>query len=85
MKATETKTGVAVEILKLLEKEPKITPALMETMLPHYTRGSIKAALHYLTSLGHVSTLARGLYVITDLGKCVLRQLLDQSSRRTEA
>ena len=83
MKSTQAKTGVAVEILKLLDNEPKITPALMEAMLP-YSGGTIKAALHYLSSLGHVSTIARGLYVITELGTCVLRQLSSQSSGGTK-
>lgn len=79
MKHTQEKAGVAVEILKLLENEPKITPALMEAMLPH-SGGTIKAALHYLVSLGHVKTIARGLYVITDIGTCVLHHLSSQSS-----
>ena len=78
MKSTEEKTGVAVEILKLLQEEPKQSPAMMDSKLPHKI-GSIKAALHYLTSLGHVSKLARGLYVISELGTCVLRHLLEQS------
>ena len=81
MKSTETKTGVAVEILKLLQEEAKQSPAMMDSKLPH-SIGSIKVALHYLTSLGHVSKVARGLYVITEIGTCVLRQLLDQRSRR---
>ncbi len=83
MKPTQTKTGVAVEILKILNTDPKQSPEMLDHNLP-YSRGSIKAALHYLSSLGHVSTVARGFYVITELGECVLRHLSSPSSGGTE-
>ncbi len=79
MKYAKAGTGVAVEVLKLLDEETKQSPGMMDDKLP-YAIGSIKAALHYLLSLGHVSRVARGLYVITELGTYVLHQL----SRRSE-
>ena len=68
---TEELSTVATDILKLLEKEPRLTPKMMEEQLT-YGRASIKSSIVTLKQLNLVRRIAQGLYEITELGILVL-------------
>ena len=68
---TKDLSTVAKDILKLLEKEPRLTPKMMEGQLA-YGRASIKSSIVTLKQLKLVRRIAQGLYEITDLGVLVL-------------
>ena len=69
--------GVALEILKFLETSPRQSPQSMAQSLP-YGVSSIKSSLVTLLDLGHVGRLAHGLYEVTESGKHVLHQQLNE-------
>ena len=68
----ESSLGPSLEILKLLNSEPRHTIKSMMKKLD-LSRSSIKMALLSMTNTRLVKTEAKGLYVITDLGREVLR------------
>ena len=68
----ENSLGTSLEILKLLDSEPRHTIKSMMKKLS-LSRSSIKMALLSMTNTRLVKTEAKGLYVITDLGREVLR------------
>lgn len=74
--------GVALEILKLLEKLPRQSPQSMARALP-YGVSSIKVSLVTLLDLGHVNRVVHGLYEITESGKRVLHQQLNVKEAET--
>ena len=73
---TNSQMGVSLEILKLLEHEPRQTPDFIETKL-EYRISSVKTALVYLADMNLVKRVSHGLYVITELGKYVLHHPLN--------
>ena len=73
---TNTQMGVCLEILSLLEKEPRQSPDLIEERL-EYSLSSVSTALVYLKDMSLVKRVSRGLYVITELGKYVLHHPLN--------
>jgi len=65
---------VAKEILKIIAENPRITPfeiSKKAEMSAQYTRNTLRV----LTELQLVKTPVRGVYLITDLGKCLLSHL----------
>ena len=64
---------VAIDILKAIEQTPRITPLEISKKLKISTQ-YIRNILAILTELGLVETPARGVYVLTNLGKQVLEQ-----------
>ena len=70
--AYETSLGTSLEILKLLNSEPRHSIISMMEKLD-LSRSSIKMALLSMTNTRLVKTEAKGLYVITDLGREVLK------------
>ena len=73
---TNSQMGVCLEILNLLEKEPRQSPDLIEESL-EYSLSSVSTALVYLKDMNLVKRVSRGLYIITDLGKYVLHHPLN--------
>ena len=69
----ETSLGTSLEILKLLDSEPRHTIKSMMKKLD-LSRSSIKLALLSMTNTRLVKTEAKGLYVITDLGRKALKE-----------
>lgn len=64
---------VALEALKLVKENPRLTPAEISNRIkksPQYTRN----VLAVLQELGLVTTPVRGVYLITELGKSVLKE-----------
>lgn len=62
---------VAIEILKIVQENPRITPAEISQKMGisvQYTRNTLRV----LSELELVATAVRGIYLITDLGKTVL-------------
>ncbi|MDW8022787.1 MAG: winged helix-turn-helix transcriptional regulator [Nitrososphaerota archaeon] len=65
---------VAIEILKTIEQNPRITPLEMSKKLGinlQYIRNTLRT----LTELKLVETPARGVYVLTELGRYILKQI----------
>ena len=69
----ENSLGTSLEILKLLDSEPRHTIKSMMKKLD-LSRSSIKMALLSMTNTRLVKTEAKGLYVITDLGRKALKE-----------
>lgn len=65
--------GVALEILKLLEREPRQSPQTIALKIPNGL-SSIKTALVTLSDTGLVIPIAHGVYEITDLGRLILKE-----------
>jgi len=64
---------IAIEILRVIEQNPRITPLEISrklTISTQYVRNTVRI----LTELGLVETPVRGVYVVTDLGKYVLNK-----------
>jgi len=64
---------VAIDILKAVEQTPRITPLEISKKLKISTQ-YIRNILVILVELGLVETPARGVYILTNLGKQVLEQ-----------
>ena len=71
--AYESSLGTSREILKLLNLEPRHTIISMMEKL-NLSRSSIKMALLSMTDTRLVKKEARGLYIITDLGRKALKE-----------
>ena len=69
-------TALVIEIMRLLDKEPRQTPQLISEKLGKPI-SSVKSALKYLYELKHVKRVSHGLYEITELGEYVLRTIGD--------
>ena len=65
---------VAIEILRTIEQNPRITPAEISEKTG-ITGQYIRNTLATLLELKLLETPVRGIYVITDLGKYVLNHL----------
>jgi len=70
-------TLVAIEILKSIEQNPRITPAEISEKTG-ITAQYIRNTLGILIELKLVETAVRGIYIITDLGKYILNQVLKE-------
>ena len=71
---------IALDILRILEKEPRQTPQILHEKLDVSLSG-IKSTLGNLHELKLVSRQARGLYMISALGKHVLENCKDQNEQ----
>ena len=69
----ESSLGTSLEILKLLNSEPRHTIISMMEKLG-LSRSSIKMALLSMTDTRLVKKEARGLYIITELGRKALKE-----------
>jgi Mn-dependent DtxR family transcriptional regulator len=70
---------VAVDILKIVEQNPRITPIEISKKLKtsaQYVRNTLRT----LTELGLVETPVRGVYILTSLGKQVLFHVTQKDS-----
>lgn len=65
---------VAVEILKIVEQNPRITPLEISKKLG-ISLQYIRNTLRTLTELKLLETPVRGVYVLTELGKHILKQI----------
>ena len=65
---------VALDIMKVIEQTPRITPLEISKRLKISTQ-YVRNVLPILAELGLVETPARGIYTLTDLGKYVLEQV----------
>ena len=77
---TNTQMGVCLEVLKLLEEKPRLSPDLIEKSVK-YSISSVRTALVYLKDMNHVARVSHGLYVITELGLYVLHHPLNVKGR----
>lgn len=64
---------VAVEVLQTIEKYPRITPAEIAKKTNNSVQ-YVRNTLRVLTELQLAETPVRGVYVITDLGKYILKE-----------
>ena len=64
---------IAIEILRVIEQNPRITPLEISRKLKVSTQ-YVRNTVRILTELGLVETPVRGVYVVTDLGKYVLNK-----------
>lgn len=67
---------VAVEILRTVEQNPRITPLEISKKLG-ISLQYIRNTLRILTELKLLETPVRGVYVLTEVGKHVLKQVLE--------
>ena len=66
--------NVAMEVLKIIKRNPRISPALIHNKMKKGVAFSIvEFALRTLRETEEVETLARGLYVLTDKGVKTLK------------
>jgi predicted transcriptional regulator len=63
----------AIDILKVIEQNPRITPTEISQLLK-VSAQHVRNILTVLAELGLVQTPARGVYVITNLGKHLLKE-----------
>lgn len=77
--------GIAMDILRVLEETPRLSPEIINEKLPQYTIAYLKSTLTYLTDQHQVSRIVRGIYEITELGKYVLHHPLNvQDSKESK-
>ena len=67
----------AIEILKTIEHNPRITPLEISKIL-NVSSQYVRNILTVLMELKLVETPARGVYIITGLGRKVLKELQNQ-------
>ena len=64
----------AMEVLKIIHRKPRVTPALIHSCLKGATNyPQVEQILRTLRETGQVKTISRGIYVITDKGVETLR------------
>jgi len=67
----------AIEILKTIEHNPRITPLEISKIL-NVSSQHVRNILTVLMELKLVETPARGVYIITELGRNVLKEIQNQ-------
>ncbi len=67
--------SLAVEILQFIERNPRSSPIFIARTLLRMP-GLIRNHLVVLSQLELVETPARGMYLVTDLGREVLRNII---------
>jgi Mn-dependent DtxR family transcriptional regulator len=66
---------IAIDILKLLNEKPRVSPIMIAKTL-RTSEQYVRNVLIVLSELKLVSTPARGIYEITDIGKVVLQKTI---------
>lgn len=73
---------VAVEILRTIEENPRITPLEISKKLG-ISLQYIRNTLRVLTELKLLETPVRGVYILTDIGKYVLKHVSEANPPRS--